>query len=421
MIGVIADDFTGATDVAVAFRRAGLRTVVVFDTSADTALVDADVAVVALKTRTAAASVAVAQSLSALSWLRERGAEQIFVKYCSTFDSRADGNIGPVVDAVAATLGASRAAFVPASPRHGRTQYMGHLFVNGVLLSESPMRHHPLTPMTNSHLPTVLASQTSRAVALIDFAVVSRGAAELSATLSDAQREAPYVLIDAVSDADLDTIGQACLDDVLVTGAAGLAGGLGAAYARRHGAGPVGKDLTAASTGGGGGGGVVLAGSCSARTLEQIEAMRHRNHPHLQLDAVTTPDADMLAQQALQWFDRQAPASGPLIYASLAPEQLRHTQAALGAERSAAVIDAAMGLIARGVVERGIGRLVVAGGETSGAVVQALQIAEATIGAEAAPGVPWMYTVGGRPLAILLKSGNFGDPALLADAVAGAR
>lgn len=419
MIGVIADDYTGATDVAVAFRRAGLRTVVLFDTAASTPSLETDVAVVALKTRTAEAVVAVEQSLAALSWLRQHGAAQIFVKYCSTFDSRPDGNIGPVVDAVSTALSAPRAVFVPASPQHGRTQYMGHLFVNGVLLSDSPMRHHPLTPMTKSHLPTVLAEQTTRAVSLIDLSVVSRGLDELTARISIAQRDTPYLMIDALNDADLNTIGQACLDDELVTGAAGFAGGLGAAYARRHLSGPLDEDI--GTRGNHGSGAVVLAGSCSARTLEQIAIMQHRNHPHLQLDAVATPDAAALAQQALQWFDRQDSTSGPLIYASLPPTQLREVQAVLGVDGGAALVDTAMGLIARGLVERGVSRLVVAGGETSGAVVQALQIAEATIGAEAAPGVPWMHTVGNRPLAILLKSGNFGDPALLADAVEGLR
>lgn len=414
MIGAIADDFTGATDIAVAFRRAGLRVVIHFNEPHDRKLPDHDVTIIALKTRTIAPTDAVRQSVDAVKWLRAHGAKQIFFKYCSTFDSRPEGNIGPVTDALMDLLGTERAVFAPSSPEHLRTQYMGHLFVDRLLLSDSPMRHHPLTPMTDSFIPSVLASQTARPVALVDHRDVRGGRNRIAALLDNAVREGtPYVVVDAISDTDLIEVGEAVVFDPLVTGAAGLAGGLGAAVARRLGRSkrrdededPMG--IVPA---------VALAGSCSARTLEQIAHMRDE-HPSLLLDAVITPDSDELAAQALTWYDQQDADSAPLIYSSLPPEELRRAQAALGTERASEIFETAMGLIARGLVERGVKRLVIAGGETSGAVVTALEVDGGVIGEEAAPGVPWIFTGGDEPVALLLKSGNFGDPQLLTRAV----
>lgn len=301
MIGAIADDFTGATDVAIAFRRSGLRVVVLFRLDDATELPDTDVAVVALKSRTIPAADAVEQSLRALHWLLARGATQIFFKYCSTFDSRPDGNIGPVADALAKALGTGRTVFVPASPQHLRTQYMGHLFVDRVLLSDSPMRHHPLTPMTRSYLPDVLREQTAHDVGLIDIRDVRRGSRHIRYLLDTRQ---PYLLVDALEDGDLRVIGEACVDDDLVTGAAGLAEGLGAAHAARL-ARPALDAHADAAAHALGAAGVALAGSCSTRTLEQVEHMKSVGHPWWRLDALSNPDAVVLARDALEWFDRQ--------------------------------------------------------------------------------------------------------------------
>jgi uncharacterized protein YgbK (DUF1537 family) len=418
MIGAIADDFTGGTDVAVAFRRAGLRTVILFGGTADAhELPDHDAIVVALKTRTIPVQDAVAQSTAAVAWLREHGADQIFFKYCSTFDSRPDGNIGPVADALASMLDAPRAVVAPSSPEHGRTQYMGHLFVGDQLLSDSPMRHHPLTPMTDSFIPRVLEPQTSRTVTLIDHATVREGRDAVTRALDSAQADgAGYIVVDALTAADLVEIGHACLDDVLVTGAAGLAGGLGAArVARTAGSG---SDLRSVQQGDPVGHvpAAVLAGSCSARTLEQIADMR-QTHDAFQLDAVATPDAQALATEALTWYDALAPVKAPLIYSSLPPEELRRSQETLGIDRASEINETAMGLIARGLIARGVRRVVVAGGETSGAVVTALKVDGGLIGDEAAPGVPWIYTNTHEPVALLLKSGNFGDRTLLTRSV----
>ena len=418
MIGAIADDFTGGTDVAVAFRRAGLRTVVVFgDPTSAGDLPEHDALVVALKTRTIDADDAVRQSLDAAEWLRSRGADQLFFKFCSTFDSRPEGNIGPVADALADLLGAARAAVVPASPEHLRTQYLGHLFVDRVLLSDSPMRHHPLTPMTDSYIPRVLETQTERAVGLVDLRDVQRGRQHIRSLFDAAEAAGTrYVVVDAITDDDLVEIGFACLSDPLVTGAAGLAGGLGVARSatlRAQGAAPVGPldmDPIGDSLS------AVLAGSCSARTLEQIAHMQ-ADHESFRLDPLVTPDSRELADAALAWVDARSGSSAPLIYSSLPPAELQRVQAALGVDGASLILETAMGYVAQGLVERGIRRIVVAGGETSGAVVTALNVAGGTIGEEVAPGVPWIYTTGETPIALLLKSGNFGEPGLLSRSV----
>jgi uncharacterized protein YgbK (DUF1537 family) len=417
MIGAIADDFTGGTDVAVAFRRAGLRTVVLFGGPTHDELPEHDALVVALKTRTIDPDEAVRQSVESVRWLRSNGADQIYFKYCSTFDSRPEGNIGPVVDALADLLDAPLVVIAPSSPEHLRTQYLGHLFVGHQLLSDSPMRHHPLTPMTDSRVPALLESQTKRPVRLIEHGVVRRGHDEIRRALNDARDAGTrYAVVDAVDDGDLAQIGNACIDDVLVTGAAGLAGGLGLALARRLDATSAARHHSLHDDPVGTAPAAVLAGSCSARTLQQIAQMQ-QSHPSLHLDAVETPHAATLALMALDWFDELDGDSAPLIYSSLPPAELKRAQDVLGTQRSADILETAMGLIARGLRDRGIRRIVVAGGETSGAVVTALGVKGGLIGDEAAPGVPWIFSTGEAPIALLLKSGNFGDPDLLARSV----
>ncbi|MGA1838260.1 3-oxo-tetronate kinase [Herbiconiux sp. 11R-BC] len=421
MIGAIADDYTGGTDVAVAFRRAGLRTVLLFGEPSDhVELPEHDAVVVALKSRTIAPAEAVRMSLASASWLKNRGVGQFYFKYCSTFDSRPEGNIGPVADALAGFLGASRVVVAPSSPEHLRTQYLGHLFVDRQLLSESPMRHHPLTPMTDSFIPRVLAAQTAAPVSLIDERDVRRGRARIRSLLDERgpSDELHYVVVDAITDGDLREIGAACADELLVTGAAGLAGGLGAARAARLGA--VQPVAVVGDRGPGrlrdAGPGAVLAGSCSARTLQQVAHMAAA-HPSFRLDALSSADAGTLAEEALRWYDRQDAAVAPLVYSSLPPRELAEVQAALGTEQASDLLETAMGLVARGLVRRGVRRIVVAGGETSGAVVSALEVDGGVIGEEAAPGVPWIYSTGPDPVALLLKSGNFGEVELLSQAI----
>lgn len=403
MIGVIADDFTGGTDVAAAFRRAGLQTAIVFGEPGEGAIGGTDVVVVALKSRSMRADHAVRSSLNAAGWLQSCGAEQLYFKYCSTFDSTPDGNIGPVADALADHVGARLSVVVPASPSHGRTQYLGHLFVHEELLSESSMQHHPLTPMTNSRIAEVLSLQTRRSLALVPLPLVRQGPVALRRELRRLEEcGTRYAVVDATEPADLAAIAAAAVTDSLLTGAAGLAHAFALVRGSR------GSPAMDAGTSPPGGPAAILSGSCSGRTLAQI-ASWSRDAPSFLVSAETSQDPQELAQRALCFYDALPPGTTPLFYSSLPPEKLRTAQNSLGVDAAARLVESTLGLIARGLVARGIRRLVVAGGETSGAVLQALEIRGARVGLEAAPGVPWIHTDGEDSLSLLLKSGNFGD------------
>ncbi|WEG08019.1 four-carbon acid sugar kinase family protein [Microbacterium horticulturae] len=412
MIGAVADDLTGATDVAAAFRSAGLRVGLFFggiDAADSTDGLDA--VVVGLKTRTVPAADAVERSAQAARTLVAHGCDQIFFKYCSTFDSSPAGNIGPVSDALAAELRSGPVVFAPTTPVQGRTVYQSHLFVGDVLLSDSPMRDHPLTPMTDADLRHVLQAQATRRVGSIPLQVVRTGGDAVAAALRAAQTEGiEDVIVDAVDDLDLDTVAAAVRTSPLVTGAAGLAAALARAHASASTADADDLDtderLDDARTV------AALAGSCSARTREQVARWR-QSRPAFWLDPVATPDSAALAEAALSWFDTVRDDGVPLIYSTTDPDTLRRAQAALGAAHAAEIVETALGLVAVGLVRRGVDRLIVAGGETSGEVVRALGIGHGRVGAQAAPGVPWIFTESPAPLAVLLKSGNYGDADLL--------
>lgn len=413
LIGCIADDLTGATDVALTFAREGLATIQVNGVPDETlAVADADAIVVALKSRTIAAAEAVAMSSKALAWLRARGAARIYFKICSTFDSTPAGNIGPVADALAeamagALVGAPGAALnvvTPAYPRNARTVYQGHLFVGAALLSDTGMRTHPLTPMTDSNLVRVLQAQTPHRVGLLPCDVAAQGADALRQGLEAlAGAGVRHVIADAIDDAQLQALGRALRPQWLATGGAGLAAGLAAAC----------RDparATAATTiDWPRGPGVILAGSCSPATLEQLDALGD-TLPRRQLDPLRLDrDPDEVAA-VIGWARRHLGARPVLIHASAPPDQVAAAQAALGRERAAQLVEDAMRKIATALAGAGVERFVVAGGETSGAVVEALGVRALAIGPEIAPGVPWTRAADGRPYALALKSGNFGGP-----------
>ncbi|MDX2938438.1 3-oxo-tetronate kinase [Streptomyces ipomoeae] len=413
-IGCTADDFTGGTDVAAAFRRAGLRTALVFGTPDDTTALpaDCDAAVVALKSRSTPADEAVADSLAAQRWLWTKGAAQIYFKYCSTFDSTPQGNIGPVTDALMDAAGAAVTLHCPASPPNGRTVYQGHLFVHDQLLSDSPLRHHPLNPMTDSALVRLLSAQTHHQVALIDWTTVRRGVeAVRDAVAAHQQAGVRHIVADALTDDDLAVVGAAALELAVVAGAAGLAEGLGHAYPASGpaAAGPLPREGRAA----------VLAGSCSARTLEQIAQFYAAGLPSLHLDVLAAATGRDVTGEALAWYDEQDPDLPVLVYASASPEELAAVQAQLGVAEAAAQVEELLGTLASHLVERGVRRLLVAGGETSGAVTTALGVRAVLVGEEADPGVPWTYaSTKSGDLALMLKSGNFGAPDLFTRALA---
>lgn len=406
-LGCIADDLTGATDVALMLQNAGMRTmqaIGVPERADSGAPPEADAVVVALKSRTSPPAEAVAQSLSALAWLRAQGAEQILFKYCSTFDSTDAGNIGPVADALLEALGASFTVACPAFPTNKRTVYLGHLFVGEQLLSDSPMKDHPLTPMRDANLVRVLGRQTKRKVGLVPLPTVRQGADAMRAALS-ALRESGhgYAIVDAVADEDLLALGAACKGMPLLTGGSGIAMGLPANFGVRKGA--------EAALPAVGGHAAVLSGSCSAQSNAQV-AHWLASRPGFQIDPLQLADGVDLAASALAWAGPLLAAAPVLVYATANPDAVRKAQARLGAQRAGELVEKCLARIARGLVERGVRRLVVAGGETSGAVVKALGARVLRIGAQIDPGVPWTQTVetrAGEPrIALALKSGNFG-------------
>jgi uncharacterized protein YgbK (DUF1537 family) len=407
LLGCIADDFTGATDLANNLVRAGMRVVQTIGVPAAPPAAEVDAVVVALKSRTIAPAEAVAQSLAALRWLQAQGARQIYFKYCSTFDSTAEGNIGPVTEALMDALGSDFSIATPAFPDNQRTVFKGHLFVGDLLLDESGMQNHPLTPMTDPNLVRVLQAQTRRPVGLIDYRAVAQGAPAIRARIAQLRAEGVGIaIVDALSNDDLLRLGPALADMPLVTAGSGVAIGLpanfGLAPSSTAGALPPAAGLRA-----------VVSGSCSLATNRQVAHFIAAGGAALAIDPLRIAAGVDVAAQALDWA---APllARGPvLVYSSADPAAVKSVQGRLGVEQAGAMVERTLAAIARGLVERGVRQLVVAGGETSGACVQALGIAQLRIGAQIDPGVPWCHALpeagGGAGLHIALKSGNFGS------------
>ena len=414
ILGVIADDFTGATDVASMLVRAGMPTVQVLGVP-EGPLPLADAVVIALKTRTIPAADAVAQSLQALAALQAAGARQIYFKYCSTFDSTAEGNIGPVTDALMRALGTAFTIACPAFPENGRTVFRGHLFVGDELLSDSGMKQHPLTPMTDANLVRVLQAQTAQRVGLLRYDTLRTDAPSALAQLrADGVRIA---VADAIDNSDLLALGEACAELPLITAGSGVALGLPPAYQRRGWWAPSDSaaNLTAVQ-----GPGAVLSGSCSQATNAQVARWIADGRSAIALDPLALQrgeqSAEALLAQALPLLSQ-----GPvLLYATAEPERVKAVQAALGVAAAGALVEATLAALARGLVQAGVRRLVVAGGETSGAVVQALNVPQLRIGAPICPGVPWTEAAlpdAGEPMWLALKSGNFGGVDFFADAL----
>jgi uncharacterized protein YgbK (DUF1537 family) len=407
LLGAIADDFTGATDLASMLVRNGMRTVQRIGVPpAGEPPPDADAVVVALKSRTAPAAQAVSESLAALHWLRKAGARQFFFKYCSTFDSTEKGNIGPVADALVAALDAGFALACPAFPANARSVFQGHLFVGSTLLNESGMEHHPLTPMTDANLVRVLSHQTDGTVGLVPYATVAAGAGAIRKAMTALKEQGRrYAIVDAVDDGHLLAIGEAAAGHALITGGSGVAMGLPENFRR---AGLLAQHRDPGALTSLDGPAAVLSGSCSRATLGQV-AFAREHLPVFALDALRVPDAAALADAALAWAADKLGGPPVVIAASAPPDQVAALQQRLGRDAAGALIEQALASIAEGLVARGVRRLVVAGGETSGAVVQRLGVRSLRIGAEIDPGVPWTYAEGsGAPLLLALKSGNFG-------------
>jgi uncharacterized protein YgbK (DUF1537 family) len=403
-LGCIADDFTGATDLANNLVRSGMRAVQTLGVPTGPLDAEVDAVVVALKSRTTPAAAAAQESLQALRWLQAQGARQTYFKYCSTFDSTAQGNIGPVTEALMDALGADFTIATPAFPDNQRTVFKGYLFVGDVLLSESGMRDHPLTPMRDANLVRVLQAQCKRKVGLIDYRTVAQGEAAVRARIAQLKADGVAIaIVDATSNDDLLRLGPALKDLRLVTAGSGVAIALPANFGIAPS--PAASRLPRAE-----GLRAIVSGSCSQATNRQVEAFVASGGRAFAVDPLRIAAGEDVAGAALAW-GRPLLASGPvLVYSTATPDDVKSVQGRLGSADAGALVERTLATIAAGLVEGGVRQLVVAGGETSGACVQALGVQQLQIGGQIDPGVPWCWGRDGqgRGLHLALKSGNFG-------------
>ncbi|MET3518357.1 3-oxo-tetronate kinase [Mesorhizobium abyssinicae] len=412
--GAIADDLTGATDLAGLLARSGVRVSLRMGVPNESPTDTAALEIIALKCRNAPTEEAVNQTLAALDWLRRAGAERFFWKYCSTFDSTPRGNIGPVAEALMRALGTTQTIYCPAFPENGRAIFMGNLFVGEQPLSESSMKDHPLTPMRDSNLMRLLEPQVTAPVGLANRLVVATGPEALRARLAQLHAEGvAHVIIDAVANDDLRTIGLACHDMKLLTGGSAVAMPLPQIWldegvlTRNEG-----RERRRAEDGMA----IVLSGSCSAMTNRQVSAYLASGRPGLRLDPLRI--AQNGSDEVLDWLSKQAPDAAPIVYATAEPSAVRAAQGTLGVDRASLLVERTLAACAVKARELGARRYVVAGGETSGAVARALGITKLDVGIEIAPGVPWCFArTGGHDVAVALKSGNFGSEAFFSHAL----
>lgn len=409
LLGVIADDLTGATDVALMLAREGMRVVQTVGVPVGSdSLPEADAVVVSIKSRTNPAAEAVEWSLAACEALLGAGARQILFKYCSTFDSTDQGNIGPVAEALMDRLGVRWTVACPAFPANGRSVYQGHLFVGAQLLSDSPMKDHPLTPMRDSNLVRVLQRQTAVKVGLVPFQSVEKGARETRSAFEALAAEAPCIAVaDAITDQHLRTLGEAFAGEKLLTGGSGIALGLPENFRRAGLLEPKGAPRPFRAPQGKA---AILAGSCSAATRGQVAQAIQSGVESFALDPLAIAEGRLTPDHVLDWARARLGDRPILVYSTAEPEAVRAAQDRLGRDAAGAIVERMLAEVAQGFAVAGVTRLVVAGGETSGAVVGALGVSMLEIGPEIDPGVPWTLAADGASIALALKSGNFGGP-----------
>ncbi|WP_337022337.1 MULTISPECIES: 3-oxo-tetronate kinase [unclassified Pantoea] len=411
-LGVIADDFTGATDIASFLVQNGLPTIQFNGVPEGHDDVSAQAIVISLKSRSCPAQQAIDQSLAALAWLQQQGCDRFYFKYCSTFDSTEHGNIGPVTDALLAALGETQTVISPSLPVNGRTVYQGYLFVAGQLLSESGMRHHPVTPMTDSNLVRLMTRQAKGQAAVINAAQLDKGAEAVRKQLGELKAQGiNYVVLDALNEQHLLTQGEALKETVLVTGGSGLAIGIARAWATQQ------QNSDAEQAGRPQGErAVVISGSCSQMTNRQVQVYRQQAPSHEVLVERCLDDAEGYAQELCEWVaaNHQQPLA-PLLFATADAQQLQAIQQQYGAARSSEAVEHLFAAVTRELKSRGWQRFIVAGGETSGVVAQSLGVTAFHIGPMISPGVPWVRDIQ-QPLSLALKSGNFGDEQFFARA-----
>ncbi len=418
-LGCIGDDFTGSTDLANNLVRSGLRVVMTNGVPQRSAPLDADAVVVALKSRNISPADAIEQSLGALTWLHAAGAQQFYFKVCSTFDSSASGNIGPVTEALMDALGTDFCCVAPAFPETRRTLYMGHLFVGDLLLSDSGMRHHPLTPMTDANLVRVLQAQCSRHVGLIEHTTVRAGATAIHLRIAALRGEGVgLAIIDALDDHDLQQLSMALANAPLVVASAGLALGVARGFIRGRiqPTTPHADDLPRAS-----GHKAVVSGSCSTATRSQVLRFVEAGLPAFAIDPLRIAAGIDVVGETLALAEAQLGSVPVLVYSAAVPADVKAAQEQLGGDDAGKMVERTLANIALGLVQRGVRQLLVAGGETAGACVQALGVESMSVGSQVDPGVPWCHA--DSPFApegihLALKSGNFGAPDIFTRAFA---
>lgn len=404
-LGVIADDFTGATDIAGFLVENGMRTVLLNGLPENATQVAADAVVIGLKSRSCPPEQAASESVDALRYLQAQGLKQFYFKYCSTFDSTEQGNIGPVTDALLAALGASFTIVCPALPVNGRTVFNGHLFVYGEPLNESGMENHPVTPMQDSSVLRLMQRQSQGACALVNYQVIEQGPAAVSAEFARLQHEGKrYAVVDTFNDRHLRTLAEATRTLKLVTGGSGLAAGIarncaGEASDRAQ-ANAQGLPQHAPT--------VVLSGSCSLMTNRQVA--RYRTiAPHFLVEVSACLDDPNYVSQVFDWVTSHLDGRyAPMVYATAETQKLKAIQTQYGAAIASAAVERFFAQLAQRLQHSGVQNFIVAGGETSGTVTRSLGVTGFHIGAQIAPGVPWVRSLDGA-LALALKSGNFGD------------
>lgn len=409
-LGVIADDFTGGTDIAGFLVENGMKTIQLTGTPQTAFSSSTDAIVISLKSRSCPVDEAIQQSLQALRWLKEQGCQQFYFKYCSTFDSTEKGNIGPVTDALLAELNETFTIICPALPINGRSVYQGHLFVQGALLNESGMRHHPVTPMRDANLMRLMDTQAQGKTGLVTYQDIEQGAEAIAARWHTLQQQGyRYAVMDTLNEKHLSSIGAACRSLTLITGGSGLAAGIAQQYvkthsssAQTHAAEIVQTALSQA------GKTVILSGSCSEMTNKQV-ANYCKQADHFALDISACLQDDTYIEQVANWVmvHLDNPLA-PLVYATAEPHNLRAIQAEFGAHTASQAVEQFFYHLAQHLQQQGVNRFIVAGGETSGVVTQSLKVQGFHIGPQIAPGVPWVTAID-QPLSLALKSGNFGD------------
>jgi uncharacterized protein YgbK (DUF1537 family) len=405
LLGVIADDFTGATDIAGFLVENGMRTIQLNGIPTADIEIQADAVVISLKSRSCPVDEAISSSLAALEWLKQRGCQQYYFKYCSTFDSTAKGNIGPVTDALLDALDEKFTIICPALPVNGRTVFNGHLFVLGELLSDSGMKNHPVTPMSDSSLMRLMDNQSAGKTGLVNYQSIEQGPEKVIESFSALQKSAKrYAVVDAFNASHLDILGKAVSQLNLLTGGSGLAAGIAKNWSAHL------SDQSSAKKAGypAAEKTIILSGSCSVMTNQQV-ANYITQAPYFALDIKACLENNNYLEQVFNWVVAHLDAPlAPIVYATSSTDTLKEIQSLYDAEASSQCVEQFFSQLALQLKEYGIKNFIIAGGETSGVVTQSLAVDAFYIGPQIAPGVPWVKSVTGE-LSLALKSGNFGD------------